>query len=96
MTGPLRCCRFARDNCPAYLQEDNFRALKEDDLISHLNIVSGTFMEALNQRQYSKVCIIPEKLGGTQSDWLSFTNLEQFAATVLDSPPQHDFQFFSL
>ena len=47
--------RFARNNCPSYLEETNFRSLKDDDLISRLNIVSGTFMEALNQRKYTKV-----------------------------------------
>ena len=47
--------RFARDNCPSYLEEANFRALKDQDLIARLNIVSGTFMDALKQRKYSKV-----------------------------------------
>ena len=46
--------RFARDNCPAYLGEKNFNALKGQKLIKNLNIVSGTFMSALTQRKYSK------------------------------------------
>lgn len=47
--------RFARDNCPSYLEEANFRSLKDDELIGRLNVVSGTFMDALKQRKYSKV-----------------------------------------
>lgn len=48
------CCRFARDNCPSYLVEKNFNELKAGRL-EGLNIFSGTFMDALKQRQYSKV-----------------------------------------
>ncbi len=56
-----RSRRFARDNCPAYLVEKNFQALKDRKLIKNLNIVSGTFMSALEQRKYSKVCRRPGK-----------------------------------
>ncbi len=35
--------------------EKNFQALKDRKLIKNLNIVSGTFMSALEQRKYSKV-----------------------------------------
>ena len=49
----LSCCRFARDNCPSYLVEKNFNELKAGRL-DGLNIFSGTFMDALKQRQYSK------------------------------------------
>ena len=48
------CCRFASDNCPSYLVEKNFNELKAGRL-DGLNIFSGTFMDALKQRQYSKV-----------------------------------------
>ena len=52
---PSRGCRFARDNCPSYLEEHNFRSLKDNDIIGRLDIVSGTFMDALIQRKYTKV-----------------------------------------
>lgn len=52
------CCRFARDNCPSYLVEKNFNELKAGRL-DGLNIFSGTFMDALKQRQYSKVGTAP-------------------------------------
>lgn len=51
---PHNCCRFARDNCPSYLVEKNFDELKAGRL-DGLNIFSGTFMDAVKQRQYSKV-----------------------------------------
>ena len=35
--------------------EKNFQALKDRKLIKNLNVVSGTFMSALEQRKYSKV-----------------------------------------
>ena len=47
-------CRFARDNCPSFLVEGNFNELKAGKLTG-LNIFSGTFMQALLQRKYSKV-----------------------------------------
>ena len=49
------CCagRFARDNCPAYLIKENFTALK-NGLIDNLTITTGTFMEALTARTYTK------------------------------------------
>jgi hypothetical protein len=50
----VRDYRFARDNCPSYLVEKNFNQLKAGRL-DGLNIFSGTFMDALKQRQYSKV-----------------------------------------
>lgn len=50
------CCtaRFARDNCPSYLVKENFTALK-NGLIDNLSIVTGTFMDALTSRTYTKV-----------------------------------------
>ena len=46
--------RFAQDNCPSYLIKENFTALKSG-LINNLSIVTGTFMEALTSRTYTKV-----------------------------------------
>ena len=50
------CCtaRFARDNCPSYLVKENFTALK-NGLIDNLTIATGTFMDALTSRTYTKV-----------------------------------------
>lgn len=50
-------CRFARDNCPSFLVEGNFNELKAGKLTG-LNIFSGTFMQALLQRKYSKVSLL--------------------------------------
>lgn len=47
-------CRFARDCCPSFLVESSFNELKAGKL-KGLNIFSGTFMDALLQRKYSKV-----------------------------------------
>ena len=49
--------RFTRDNCPSYLQPANFAALK-DGLIDNLTIVTGTFMEQLSSRTYTKVTLV--------------------------------------
>lgn len=48
--------RFARDNCPSYLVKENFLALK-NGLIDNLNVMTGTFMDALTSRTYTKVFI---------------------------------------
>jgi hypothetical protein len=45
--------RFARDNCPAYLIKENFLALK-NGLIDNLTICTGTFLDALTSRTYTK------------------------------------------
>ncbi|CAL5226880.1 g9753 [Coccomyxa viridis] len=49
--------RFAQDNCPSYLIKENFTALKSG-LINNLSIVTGTFMEALTSRTYTKVILM--------------------------------------
>ena len=45
--------RFARDNCPAYLIKENFLALK-NGLIDNLHICTGTFLDALTSRTFTK------------------------------------------
>lgn len=55
--------RFARDNCPSFLRQDNFEILKASNL-DQLSIFSGTFMEALSQRTYTKVILMDHV------DWL--------------------------
>ena len=45
--------RFAPDNCPSFLIKENFTALKSG-LIDNLTIVTGTFMDALTSRTYTK------------------------------------------
>ena len=49
--------RFARDNCPSYLVQDNFAALK-GGLVNNLEIITGTFMEALQSRTYTKARLL--------------------------------------
>ena len=46
--------RFAHDNCPSYLVKENFAALKAG-LVNNLEIITGTFMDALKSRTYTKV-----------------------------------------
>ena len=46
--------RFLPDNCPSYLIKENFTALKSG-LIDNLTISTGTFMDALTSRTYTKV-----------------------------------------
>lgn len=46
--------RFTKSNCPSYLKEENFEALKAG-AIDNLNIVTSTFMEQLSSRTFTKV-----------------------------------------
>ena len=46
--------RFLPDNCPSYLIKENFNALKSG-LIDNLTISTGTFMDALTSRTFTKV-----------------------------------------
>ncbi len=46
--------RFLRDNCPNYLKELQFSALK-DGAIDGLSVVTGTFLGELRARKFTKV-----------------------------------------
>ncbi|KAK9817757.1 hypothetical protein WJX72_001701 [[Myrmecia] bisecta] len=73
----FNCCtgRFARDCCPSYLQPANFRRLKEG-LVDSLSVVSGTFLEHLRARQYTKVILMDHV------DWQDARQARQLAATL--------------
>lgn len=49
--------RFAPDCCPSSLIKENFTALK-NGLVNNLTICSGTFMQALTARTYTKVSMV--------------------------------------
>ena len=57
--------RFARDNCPTYLQPRHFAALKAGGL-DRLDIVTSTFMEQLLARTYTKV--------GSDASWAAHSS----------------------
>jgi len=54
---------YLKDNCPAYLKQDNFDKLKAG-LVDHLHILNGKFNDELAARQYSKVILMDHV------DWL--------------------------
>lgn len=45
---------YLKDNCPAYLKEENFRRLK-NGMLDRLYIKNGTFNSELSARKYTKV-----------------------------------------
>lgn len=45
---------YMRDNCPSYLKEENFRALKAGP-IDNVHVISGSFNDQLQARKYNKV-----------------------------------------
>ena len=49
--------RYARDNCPAYLEPAHFDFLRDGGL-DRLEIVNGTFLETLRSRQFTKVSFV--------------------------------------
>ncbi|EIE24752.1 diacylglyceryl-N,N,N-trimethylhomoserine synthesis protein [Coccomyxa subellipsoidea C-169] len=71
------CCtaRFARDNCPSYLIKENFTALK-NCLIDNLTISTGTFMDALTSRIFTKVILMDHV------DWQDMSQARVLAATL--------------
>jgi hypothetical protein len=54
--------KFLRDNCPSYLREANFNKLKAG-IIDRLTVATGTFLDELKARKYSKVL----------SDWNTYS-----------------------
>ena len=46
--------KFLRDNCPSYLREANFNKLKAG-VIDRLTVATGTFLDELKARKYTKV-----------------------------------------
>lgn len=60
--------RFTHESCPSYLIKENFTALKSG-LIDNLTIATGTFMEALTSRTYTKVPYLAQAFMATHYCW---------------------------
>jgi betaine lipid synthase len=67
--------KFARDNCPNYLRPDSFNFLKSG-ATSKLEVVTGTFHDALTSRKYSKVILMDHV------DWLDDAAAMEVARTL--------------
>lgn len=55
--------KFTRENCPTYLRPDSFSMLKAGGT-EKLEVVTGTFLDALRARKYTKVILMDHV------DWL--------------------------
>jgi betaine lipid synthase len=67
--------KFIKENCPSYLKPDNFKMLK-DGAVSKLEVVTGTFMEALMSRKYTKVILMDHV------DWLDDAAAQELARAL--------------
>lgn len=67
--------RFTRSNCPSYLKQDNFEALKAGS-IDNLTITTSTFMEQLTARTFSKVILMDHV------DWLDLKASKKLAKAL--------------
>eukprot|EP00195_Chlamydomonas_chlamydogama_P005703 CAMPEP_0202899678 /NCGR_PEP_ID=MMETSP1392-20130828/7850_1 /ASSEMBLY_ACC=CAM_ASM_000868 /TAXON_ID=225041 /ORGANISM="Chlamydomonas chlamydogama, Strain SAG 11-48b" /LENGTH=653 /DNA_ID=CAMNT_0049585927 /DNA_START=166 /DNA_END=2127 /DNA_ORIENTATION=- len=67
--------KFLRDNCPAYLREANFAKLKAGD-IDKLTVATGTFLDELRARKYTKVILMDHV------DWLDMDHAKVVADTL--------------
>mmetsp|Transcript_15720 Transcript_15720/g.51573 ORF Transcript_15720/g.51573 Transcript_15720/m.51573 type:complete len:706 (-) Transcript_15720:126-2243(-) len=55
------CCltgKFTRQCCPQFLKEDQFKRLQESDMLDRLHNVTGSFLDELAKREYSKVILM--------------------------------------
>lgn len=66
---------FLRDNCPSYLKEENFAKLKAG-MIGGLEVVTGTFMDELKARKYTKVILMDHL------DWMDDATSKNVAVTL--------------
>lgn len=66
---------FLRDNCPAYLTPAGFKTL-QDGAIERLAVVTGTFLDALRSRKYTKVILMDHV------DWLDAKMQAEVADTL--------------
>ncbi|GAX75478.1 hypothetical protein CEUSTIGMA_g2921.t1 [Chlamydomonas eustigma] len=67
--------KFLRDNCPSYLREANFNKLKAG-IIDRLTVATGTFLDELKARKYSKVILMDHV------DWLDVEQARVVAQTL--------------
>eukprot|EP00884_Botryococcus_braunii_P001650 jgi/Botrbrau1/11486/Bobra.0360s0013.1 len=67
--------KYSRDNCPSYLVEENFNRLKAS-LIDKLVIVTGTFVDQLKSRTYTKVILMDHV------DWQDVGQARDLAASL--------------
>jgi betaine lipid synthase len=69
--------RFARDNCPTYLKPESVKMLRDGGL-KRLDIVTGTFLDALRSAKYTKVILMDHV------DWLDEGSAREVARTLRD------------
>ncbi|KAJ9529578.1 hypothetical protein QJQ45_013915 [Haematococcus lacustris] len=67
--------KFLRDNCPSYLKEAGFRQLKAG-AIERLTVATGTFMDELKARMYTKVILMDHL------DWMQQEQHEEYARAL--------------
>ncbi|GFH11752.1 uncharacterized protein HaLaN_07305, partial [Haematococcus lacustris] len=67
--------KFLRDNCPSYLKETGFRQLKAG-AIEGLTVATGTFMDELKARMYTKVILMDHL------DWMQQEQHEEYARAL--------------
>jgi betaine lipid synthase len=68
--------RFLRDNCPAFLKEDNAKRLVREGLLDRLTVASGFFLDELEARLYDKVILMDHV------DWLDDATADKVAETL--------------
>ena len=67
--------RFARDNCPTYLQPEAFSMLKAG-AVDRLTVSSNFFLDELRARTYTKVILMDHV------DWLCHERASELAAAL--------------
>ena len=67
--------RYDKNNCPAYLKPENFRALK-DGLIDNLHIRNNYFLDELRDGTYDKVILMDH------ADWQTVNQTIELAHTL--------------
>lgn len=67
--------KFTKENCPSYLRPDSFSMLKSGGT-EKLEVVTGTFLDALRARKYSKVILMDHV------DWLDDAAAIEVANTL--------------
>ena len=72
--------RFTRDNCPAYLRDADFRALKAGGT-ARLDVRTGTFLDALRSAKFTKVVLMDH------ADWLEAPAVAELAAALREQVP---------
>jgi betaine lipid synthase len=68
--------RFLRDNCPAFLREENATRLQREHLLDRLTVASGYFLDELEARLYDKVILMDHV------DWLDDETADKVAEAL--------------